>query len=247
MLGIALALYLLEKLVALAGFGAPDFVSVPVRLVLGAFFLWGLWRGFRWLVDRLLWRIRTKLIFSYLFIGLVPIVLLAILFATAGVLLLVLSGSRLVTVEVDRISDLSRSTALAAIVDLPASDAAAGTALRERLAPVRSLHPGASWTLLRGGQVAAAEGSAPRVVPGWWKGEPFASLIGGGAHEGPGPALLRVAVARGDSVLVLDLPADEHFFAALEQRAGIHVLQPRQMTARARARARAACAPAAAW
>jgi serine phosphatase RsbU (regulator of sigma subunit) len=227
-LGLALLLYGVEKLAGLGGVVPPAPITIVVRLTLACFVPWLLWRGFRWLSDRLLWRIRTKLIFSYLFIGLVPIVLLAILFVTAGVLLLQISGSRLVAVEVDRISDVTRATAQAAVAGLPSSDDAAAAALRDRLAPVRSLHPGTGWTLLRGGRVAVTEGSAPRRLPSWWKGEPFASLVGGRSEHGPGPALLRVAVSDAEAALLVDVPADERFFAGLE-RVGIHVVQPSEM------------------
>ena len=147
---------------------------------------------------------------------------------TAGVLLLVLSASRLVTTEVERVTDRCRVVASAALVDLPAADASAGAAVAERLGPVRAVNPDASFTLLRGGRVAALEGTAPRALPAWWKGEPFASLVKvgeGSAHRhGAGAAVLRVVETRGDATLLVDVPADARLFADLERRAGIHVL-----------------------
>ncbi len=226
----ALALWLLDLLLAAAGLALPAAIGIPARLVLALALSWAVWRGVRWLFDRFLWRIRTKLILSYLFIALVPLVLLGIFFTTAAAFVLMLSASQLVRAQVERTEDLARATAAAALVDLPAGPAAAAS-LQERLAPVLSLQPRTAWTLLRRGQLAATQGGAPRELPAWWKGAPFAGLVqaDGPAGRGPRPAVLRTVAARGESTLLLDLPVDEHLFAELERRVGIHVLQPQEM------------------
>ena len=232
LLGAALVLLLAELLLDAVGWSLPEPVWVAVKLVLLLYALWAGWRAVRWLSDRFLWRIRTKLILSYLFIALVPVVLLAVLFVTAGVLILLLSGSWLVTAEVDRIADVSRATAASAILDLPASDQAAERSLAERLAPVRAVHAAASWTLLRQGRVVAGQGQAPRELPPWWKGEPFAALVSVGEPRPPHQlpdAVLRVAVSRDGTALLVDLPVDAQFFSHLEARSGIHVLQPNEL------------------
>ena len=232
-LGVALAVWLANLLLGLFGRGVFEPVVIVARVVLVVALGFMLLRGLGWLSDRLLWRIRTKLILSYLFVALVPLVLLAMFFVTAGVLLLVLSASRLVTTEVERVTDRCRVAASVALVDLPAADAAAGAALAERLAPARAVNPGASFTLLRRGRVAAAEGTAPRELPAWWKGEPFASLVrgadGAGPRHGPGAAVLRVVETRADATLLVDVPADARLFADLERRAGIHVVTPDEL------------------
>jgi serine phosphatase RsbU (regulator of sigma subunit) len=232
-LGAAAVVWLADRLLGLGGWHLPAIFAVPADVVLLVALAWLVLRGLGWLSDRLLWRIRTKLILSYLFVALVPLVLLALFFVTAGVLLLVLSASRLVTTEVERVTDACRVAAEAAIVDLPASDAAAASAVKQRLEPVRTLHPEASFTLLREGRVVAAEGGAPRELPSWWKHEPFASLVrvpgASGRSRGPGAAVVRVVESRGDTTLVVDLPADGRLFAGLERRAGIHVVQPDEL------------------
>jgi serine phosphatase RsbU (regulator of sigma subunit) len=234
-LGVALAAGTTDVVLSALGRGLPGPVMAPAWTVLTLAFGWLVLRGLGWLSGRLLWRIRTKLILSYLFVALVPLVLVAIFFVTAGILLLLVSSSRLVTTEVERITDACLATAESSLAGLPPGDAAASAALEERLGPVRALHPGAAWTLLRGGRVAASHGAAPRALPKWWKGEAFASLVripsgsGPGRDRGPGAALLRVAVSRGDAVLVVDVPADGRLFASLEARSGIHVVQADEM------------------
>ena len=76
-LGGALAVWLANGLLALFGLGLFEPVVVIARVVLVVALGFMLLRGLRWLSDRLLWRIRTKLILSYLFVALVPLVLLA--------------------------------------------------------------------------------------------------------------------------------------------------------------------------
>jgi hypothetical protein len=126
---VALSLWLLDLLLGLVGRGLPAVVGVTARVILGLAGAWLVWRGLRWLSERLLWRIRTKLILSYLFIALVPVVLMTAFSTIAGVLLLGLVGSRMVTGEIDRAGDVLRATARSALVGLPAADAEAAKAL----------------------------------------------------------------------------------------------------------------------
>src|SRR5512141_767898 len=225
----AFALWLLDRLLSLAGWGLPGAIGVPVRVVLWLFAAWLVWRGFRWVSERLLWRIRTKLIVSYLFIALVPVVLLTLFMCVAGILLLGLIASRVVTGEIDRAGDVVRATARSALAGLPAADADAARALPGRLASAREVHPQVAFTLLRGGRVVASSGEAPRALPLWWKGPGFAGLVRVRPAEKLSPEVLRAAWAEGDAALVLELPADDAFYAEVERRTGIHVIQRREM------------------
>ncbi len=226
---VALAVWLVDLLLSLGGWAAPEVLRVPAKIVVGLFALWLLWRASRWVSHRLLWRIRTKLIVSYLFIALVPVVLLTLFMAVAAVLLLGLTASRVVTGEIDRAAEVLRTTARSALAGLPGSDADAARELPRRLGPARELHPRLSFTLLRAGRVVAAEGEAPRALPPWWKGPGFAGLVRLRPDEKLSPEGLRGAWAEGDEALLLEVPADEVFFAEVERRTGIHVLQRSEM------------------
>ncbi len=226
----ALGLRLLDGLLSLAGWSLPGAIGAPAGVVLWLFVAWLAWRAFRWVSERLLWRIRTKLIVSYLFIALVPVVLLSLFMAVAIVLLLGLTASRLVTGEIDRAADVLQATARSALAGLPDADAGAGRALALRLGAARAEHPSLAYTLLGGGRVVAAAGDAPRSLPPWWKGPGFAGLVRLQPEDGRSPEALRAVWAEGDAALVLEVPADEAFYADLERRTGIHVLQRREMT-----------------
>jgi serine phosphatase RsbU (regulator of sigma subunit) len=228
--GAAFAVWLLDGLLSLAGWSVPGVFAVPAAIVRWVFAAWLAWRGFRWVSERLLWRIRTKLIVSYLFIALVPVVLLSLFMAVATVLMLGLTASRLVTGEIDRSADVLQATARSALAGLPEGDEAAARVLGLRLAAAREEHPSLAYTLLRGGRVAAASGDAPRSLPGWWKGPGFAGLVRLHPKDRLSPETLRAVWAEGTDALLLECPADEGFYADLERRTGIHVLQREETT-----------------
>ena len=226
----ALGLWILDGLLSLAGWALPGAIAVPVRVVLWLFGAWLAWRAFRWVSNRLLWRIRTKLIVSYLFIALVPVVLLTLFMAVAIVLLLGLTASRLVTGEIDRAADVLQTTARSALAGLPAAEADAARALALRLAPARQGHPALAYTLLRGGRVVASLGDAPRALPPWWKGPGFTGLVRLRPDDKLSPEVLRAAWTEGEAAVVLEAPAGEAFYAGLEERTGIHVILPSEMS-----------------
>jgi sigma-B regulation protein RsbU (phosphoserine phosphatase) len=225
----ALGLRLLDALLSLGGWALPDAIGVPARIVLWLFAAWLAWRAFRWVSERLLWRIRTKLIVSYLFIALVPVVLLTLFMAVAVVLLLGLTASRVVTGEIDRAADVLQATARSALAGLPAGDAEASRALALRLGAAREAHPSLAYTLLRKGRAAVSSGDGPRSLPPWWRGPGFAGLVRLHPEDGLSPEAMRAVWAEGEAALVLEFPADEAFYAELERRTGIHVLQPKEM------------------
>lgn len=82
-LGLDLLLFLMEKLLIglRTSFGASlaGWVSF-LTFVCAALFLWLL---FQWLRDRVLWRLRNRLIVTYVFIGVIPLILLVTLALTA--------------------------------------------------------------------------------------------------------------------------------------------------------------------
>jgi serine phosphatase RsbU (regulator of sigma subunit) len=211
----ALAVLLLGTVLPVPRFlSALATVTVWVHAIVAAF------RLTRFLLRRLLWRIRTKLLVSYLFIALVPVLLLTLLFFLAGVLGVLFVAAHLVVEEMAGLGRSLTTTAEVALASLPADDHAAAAAFESRLAPARQRYAGLGATLLRRGRVAAHFGEAPQALPAWWKEADFAGLAG----EGRGVDVFRTVCVRGDSTVVLQLPLDKALFAPLEERSGIHVL-----------------------
>jgi serine phosphatase RsbU (regulator of sigma subunit) len=223
-LALALGAWLLDELLGLAGRGLPAPLAILARVVLVPYVAWAVWRSFRWISDRLLWRIRTKLILSYLFIALVPVVLLTLFMVVAGVLLLGLTASRVVTDEIARAGDVLRTTAQSALSELPPGNADAERMLRARLSPARELYPRLAWTLLRDGAVVSSSGDAPKKLPDWWKGPGFAGLVRLDPEDKLSREVLRAVWAEKGRALILDVPADDTFLGGIQERTGIHVI-----------------------
>ncbi|HEY6547388.1 MAG TPA: SpoIIE family protein phosphatase [Vicinamibacteria bacterium] len=212
---VALAVCLLGELLSL-----PALLRVPATLVVGGFALVGAYRLGRYLLRRLLWRIRSKLILSYLFIALVPVLLLTLLFFMASVLGGILVAAYLVNEQMAEAGRALRAASEATLAELPAEDRAAAAALEARLSGLRLRHPDLGVTLLRGGRIVVRKGGTPEALPAWWKDPDFEGLAG----AGDGPDVFRTVCVRGERALILDLPLDQKLFASLEERSGIHVL-----------------------
>ena len=157
----ALVLYAADQ----AGAPLPCGMDVLARGVLFAYVFWGLVRLGRYLVRRLLWRIRTKLLVSYLFIAVVPVVLLQVLFGLAAVLFSGLVASHIVTTEVDRRAVLLRTAAEAALADMGADDTGARASLARHLDPVRVANPDLVFSLWRGDTVVRPARERLRPCP----------------------------------------------------------------------------------
>ena len=70
------------------------------------------------LQRRLLWRVRRRLILSYVFIGLIPVLLVGVFFLLAGVLTLLAASSYLVELSLDDLVDEARIAANGVVAEL---------------------------------------------------------------------------------------------------------------------------------
>ena len=216
-----------------AGVPMPEPLIGLSVLVLVLFGLVGLPRLSRWAVRRLMWRIRTKMLVSYLFIAVVPLVLLTIFFLLVGFLGLSLTASYMVSSQMERAAQDLRNLAQATMTDLHPEDSRLRQTLEDRLSPARGLHPNLEWTLVRDGKPLARQGAAPAALPGWLAAPSFAGVVKEGKREA-----LRGLWVQGPSFLALDVPTDEAFFARLEASTGIAVIASDKEVKEARARRR---------
>jgi serine phosphatase RsbU (regulator of sigma subunit) len=215
-LGRVLVGALIVVLLGIAGLQIPV-VTALARLVVWVYAIVACLRLAVFALRRLLWRIRTKLLLSYLFIALVPVVLLTLFFFIASILLLNLMAAHLVTAEIDRRGQTLVAEARTILFGLTAGDPV--PALKERLRPLGERHPGLAWSFLEKGRALATTGGAPDSLPEWWKGPSFSSIVPAGEGE-----RLRTAWMQGSRTLVLEVPVDSALFADLESRMGIHLL-----------------------
>jgi serine phosphatase RsbU (regulator of sigma subunit) len=215
----ALALWILE----VAGVPLPGFVSQAKGLVLGVGLAWYGFRAVRYVLRRLLWRIRTKLLVSYLFIAVVPVVLLSIFFLVAGVLFTGLVASHLLSTEVDRQARDLDQTARTTLSHAPIGE----TPLGERLKGAQARHPGLLWVASSGGRVTGAA-VLPQALPAWLPEAGFVGLVKQGGDD-----RLRAVARRGADFLMLDVPVDDALVADLTARTGI-LLLPAHSTVRSK-------------
>jgi serine phosphatase RsbU (regulator of sigma subunit) len=199
-------------LVALAAEGASRLGIVPAGLVLVtraalvALVLFAGWRGVSWLLRALFWRIRTKLIVSYLFIAVVPLVLLATFFLTGGFICTGLVANYMVAAELQATAERIRAAAEAAL---------GGDSPETSVAALETEYPGLSWVLTSEGRVLASSGPARAPGP---DESAYAGLVGRRAEA------LRVVCERGAIRLAIEVPFDRRLQDAVRERTGVRVV-----------------------
>src|SRR5687767_8250358 len=107
----AAAVYALAR----AGVGVPDWLGGIAAALLLVYALYAAVRLSRAALRRLLWRIRTKLLLSYLFIAVVPVVLVTAFFLVAGLIGMLLVTSYMVSAHVDAHAEELQTLARAAL------------------------------------------------------------------------------------------------------------------------------------
>lgn len=200
--------------------------------------------------KQLLWRVRRKLIISYLFIGVVPAILIVTFFVLSGLLLFANLSSYLIRASLADLADETMSVArLAAVeIEVGAGQPAVREVLERRAAVTGAEFPGISLAILpvdaarcdTPGLVPNASSpprlsagawghvAAPALVPGWVPCSGFAGVLASGLPAGQTPAGAEVFVravafpehARGFAV-VADVPVAGLVKSRIEDDTGI--------------------------
>lgn len=220
-------------------------VALPHGLEVIRRIVWISWLvGVAWLAGlvlirnrhALLWRVRRKLLLSYVFFGVVPVALV-LAFGLAASVLLYVTVAKYVFLEnyadtTRVVRDIAETTAIES-----SRTPALASGLARRYDNLRNRYPGLSLALLPGpGAVTGAEvltagawahAAAPAVLPAWVTGrDGLATTIVLPAGAAAGPRLvIRAVVPTTDRtrVAVVDLPVDERFVAALKAETGMTV------------------------
>ena len=190
---------------------------------------------------RLLWRVRRKLILSYIFIGVVPVTLVVIFFTLGGGLFFFNVSAFMLRNHVTSVIDGAGFLAQAAAPTLDATSTAEqltrGLAIRQAAAAAR--YPFVSYALVpsdRGcsaGENAPAPSSVagpwshvatPRTIPSWVPCTGFASLITYPAEGGTRIAARAITWPPGlRSALVVDIPFGEVLIREFHDQMGITI------------------------
>jgi sigma-B regulation protein RsbU (phosphoserine phosphatase) len=173
-------IFLVGVAVPLPGFlRALDTVGSVAVAIGGAYFLV---RGLTFAQQRLLWRVRRKLIISYIFIGFIPSLLIVAFFLLGGLFLFSNFSSYLVQNRLTSISDRMSTVATATAVEVQTSgERNAAAVLSRRRSVLDQEFPNVSFALVpmpQGcGSVRRGDGSPAR--------ETAAAIAGPWAHVAP--------------------------------------------------------------
>jgi sigma-B regulation protein RsbU (phosphoserine phosphatase) len=190
------------------------------------------WRLFVLVKRRLLWRVRRKLILSYIFIGVVPSLLILVFFLFAGNLVFMNVSAYLFKDGYDQIMDDARLSAQAAATEIARNPAAAQETvqrvyrIRQRDYPALSI----AFVPREGPTIAAGSWKRmppPSAIPAWLSGdEVFVGTFGVKSPDGPAEedllvrAIVKVA---GGGAVVVEIPVDDQVVARLRQQTGVNL------------------------
>jgi sigma-B regulation protein RsbU (phosphoserine phosphatase) len=209
-----------------------------------------LFRLFRTIRARLLWRVRRKLILSYIFIGVVPAILLVVFFLLAGLLVFYNVSSYITQTRLRAVVQETGALAQGAALELEgATPAQRAARLERRRAAAEARFPGASFAVLPARDGCAAGGvstlgepvtaggwshlAAPVAVPDWVPCDGFAGLFAYVDAADPSNPnverrthLLARAIATPDVattgvVVLVDVPIGDRLMSQLRNDSGI--------------------------
>ena len=195
---------------------------------------------------RLLWRVRRKLIISYLFIGFVPAVLIVTFFLVAGVILFANLSTYLVRGALADLGEEAAYVARSSTLEY-AHDSVRGQALlQRRMASDAALYPGISIAVvpIEAGRCGAPQGPvmspvaagpwlhapAPASVPRWVRCDGFEGAVAfasrgvNGAAAGAAEVVLRAVAfpeTAGRFATIVDIPLSAAVRARVEAATGI--------------------------
>jgi sigma-B regulation protein RsbU (phosphoserine phosphatase) len=214
---------------------AVRLVSAVAAIALAVSVLVIAWRFFVQVKRRLLWRVRRKLILSYIFIGVVPSLLILVFFLFAGSLVFMNVSAYLFRDGYDKVLEDARVSAQAAATEIARTPALTRETV-ERVHRIRAAtYPAMSLAFLppEGGAVALGPWTLapmPDAVPPWmaakdvWQGS-----IGVPVKDSPGEEdlVLRTVVKVGTGgvggAVVVDVPLDDQVLAQLYTTTGVRL------------------------
>jgi len=184
-----------------------------------------------------LWRVRRKLILSYVFLGFVPVVLVVVFASVAAV---ILHGNTAAYLFLDGIEDLKaevHQVAATAAAEIGATPIKSEVVISGQYMRLVARLPRLSLAVVPVSGVAAGTGPlaeagdwrhmvVPDQVPNWLKERDFVellTLVFDGPNGTQGKRLLiraSVPLAGGSHVVLVDLPVDVSMISMLEDRTG---------------------------
>ena len=219
----------------------PDHLPVVIRVISGAATLalalaLGIfaWRLFVQIKRRLLWRVRRKLILSYIFIGVIPSLLILVFFLFAGSLVFMNVSAYLFKDGYETIMENARLSAQAAATEITRNPASAVETI-QRVHRIRAgMYPAISIAYLAPDGRRETVGpwkrvAVPTSMPAWLTDDVFTGSIGVPLKDSEGEeelvvrAVVKVGTAGSGGAVVVDVPIDEQVMHRLHQNSGVRL------------------------
>src|SRR4051812_5778267 len=209
---------------------ASGIATIGLAVAVGVF----AWRLFVQIKRRLLWRVRRKLILSYIFIGVIPSLLILIFFLFAGSLVFMNVSAYLFRDGYDGIIENARISAQAAATEISRDPSTIGETI-QRVHRIRvSSYPDISVAYLAPDGRPLTVGPwarlpVPTEIPAWLKEDLFTGSLGVPVKDSPGGedlvvrAFVKVGTDGSDGAVVVDIPLDEAVTQRLHQSTGVRL------------------------
>jgi sigma-B regulation protein RsbU (phosphoserine phosphatase) len=192
------------------------------------------WRLFVLMKRRLLWRVRRRLILSYIFIGVIPSLLILVFFLFGGSLVFMNVSAYLFKDGYDRVVNEARLAAQAAAIEIARDPKSAAETIR-RVHRIRSRdYSGLSVAFVRPDGSTESAGRwehlpLPRRIPQWVREDLFHGSIAVPSPDSSGEQILvvrvvaKVGVGGTGGAVVVDLPIDEQVVQQLHDLTGVRL------------------------
>jgi phosphoserine phosphatase RsbU/P len=192
------------------------------------------WRLFVLMKRRLLWRVRRRLILSYIFIGVIPSLLILVFFLFGGSLVFMNVSAYLFKDGYDRVVNEARLAAQAAAIEIARDPKSAAETIR-RVHRIRSRdYSGLSVAFVRPDGTTESAGRwehlpLPRRIPQWVREDLFHGSIAVPIPESSGEQILvvrvvaKVGLGGATGSVVVDLPIDEQVVQQLHDLTGVRL------------------------
>src|SRR4051812_27549608 len=205
--------------------------TIALAIAIGAF----AWRLFTQIKRRLLWRVRRKLILSYIFIGVIPALLILVFFLFAGSLVFMNVSAFLFRDGYEKVIEDARVSAQAAATEIARTPARAEETI-ERVHRTRSTgYPAVSIAYIAPDGTARMAGAwkalpVPESMPPWLAArDSFQGAIGLPIKDSLGEedlvvrSFVKVGTGGSGGVVVVDIPLDDQVLHQLYLNTGVRL------------------------
>ncbi len=214
----------------------PTILEIFRKVVSFVALVTGVWTLVAGLVRnrrKLLWRVRRRLILTYVLLGVIPVALVAAFALSGGVVLYTNVANYLFHEGFQQVVEQMNQAALTGANDISQDPGSAALVLARKYRNLGNAYPGLSLALVPDDRTRPAivvgpwrHMPVPVSVPAWAKTRPFKGILAIGTTDAEDCRLLVRAsapLADGSATLIVDLPVDTDVAARLDDDTGTRI------------------------